>query len=497
MNVLKVLVNSSIKNKITGAIITVVSIIAIFIILYFPSRQKQEVLRGLRAKAESLAVMLAYNVSPGLNFEDHRSVEEAIEGAKHNEDLSYIAIYDLQDRIFASYNQEEGKEFLQKKKITKTESYVHQKVLSVYTPILSQTGKIGYLTMGLSLSNLKKEVAYNQRITFLVSLLIIFFGVVIASYLSNLLTQPILKLTDAARKLSEGERKIKVEIQTEDEIGILGQTFNQMIIDLNSSKEQLIQQEKMASVGQLAAGVAHELNNPLGGILGYSQFALEKITKKSLEDLTPDDIATYSQYLKDIEFQSQRCKTIVQNLLKFARASTKVAFEPVNLSSVLRDTLVFVRHQMEMSGVELVTDLKGSLPEVIGNANQLQQVFTNIIINAIQAMPDGGKLFVSIKEMPETQLISRSIEITFKDTGCGISEEHLSNIFEPFFTTKKVGQGTGLGLSVSYGIIKDHKGEIFVESRVGKGTKFTIWLPIFLKDKPLPAEKKEEVLKSV
>jgi signal transduction histidine kinase len=486
MNISKILSKSSIKTKITAAIILVVSVIAVFIIFYFPSRQEKQAFRGLEAKAKSLAEMLAYNVSPGLEFEDLQSVEEAIEGAKQNKDLAYIVICDTQSQVFASYNFDKGKVIWEKKKVRKAQSFIDRGMLNVFTPIFSPERKIGYLTIGLSLSDLKKEVAYNQRITFLVSLFIIIFGIFIANYLSRILSKPILKLTDAVRRLSQGDTEVKVEGQTEDEIGILGNAFNQMIVDLKKSREQLIQQEKLASVGQLAAGVAHELNNPLVGILGYSQFALEKISKKPLRDLTRDDIRTYSQYLEDIGNQAKRCKTIVQNLLKFARSSTKVAFEPVDLNSVLMDTLAFLCHQMQMSKVELITNLADSLPKVMGNFSQLRQVFTNIILNAVQAMPQGGELRVSTEMIDEKK--RKMIRITFSDTGCGIPKENLDKVFEPFFTAKKVGEGTGLGLSVSYGIVKDHGGDIQVESTKGEGSTFTVILPFIL---PLKKESDE------
>ena len=498
MKVLNILLGkSSIKNKITGAITFVVSLIAVFIIFYFPSREEKEAMQGLKAKAQSLAIMLAYNVSPGMEFEDLQSVKEAIEGAKQNKDLSYIIICDSQDKVFASYKLEEGNKVLKRTRTEKTESFIDQEKLNVLTPIFSQKRKIGYLAVGMSLYDLKKELAHSRRITFSVSFFIIIFGILIAAYLSKVLSEPILKLTEAVRRLSSGDTEVKVEVEFEDEIGILAKAFNQMTVDLKNSREQLIQQEKMASVGQLAAGVAHELNNPLGGILGYSQFALEKITKRTLKDLSEDDICAYTQYLKDIEHQSQRCKTIVQNLLKFARSSTKVTFESLDLNSVLKDTLVFIQHQMEMNKVELITDLADSLPKVMGNSNQLQQVFTNILLNAIQAMPGGGKLIISSALREKEDSLPERVEIFFADTGCGIPEGNINKIFEPFFTTKKVGEGTGLGLPVSYGIIKDHKGEISVESQVGKGTKFTLWIPVFTIDKKSEDKREKKVLKNV
>jgi signal transduction histidine kinase/methyl-accepting chemotaxis protein len=269
----------------------------------------------------------------------------------------------------------------------------------------------------------------------------------------------------------------KLEMQVEAYTRDLEKTnveLKHALKNLRETQAQLIQAEKMAGIGQLAAGVAHELNNPLGGILGYCQFAIEKITKKSLKELTGEDISTYSQYLKDIEQQSKRCKAIIQSLLKFSRASVKENLEPTDVNSVLKETFVFVKHQMEKHKVKLEEVLSPSLPPINGNVSQLQQVFTNLILNAIQAMPEGGKLIVLDKVSED----KKSIEISFADTGEGITKKNLDKIFEPFFTTKKVGQGTGLGLSVSYGIVKDHGGDIQVESTVGQGTIFTVVLPI-------------------
>jgi signal transduction histidine kinase len=244
--------------------------------------------------------------------------------------------------------------------------------------------------------------------------------------------------------------------------------------NLKETQAQLVQAGKMAAIGELAAGVAHELNNPLGGILGYCQFALEKITKRPLKELTGEDISTYTQYLKDIEQQSQRCKAIIQSLLKFSRASLKQDFEPLDVNSILKETFAFVKHQLEKYKVRLEQVLSAALPPVAGHASQLQQVFTNLILNAIQAMPHGGKLTV-LTTISEDK---KALEISFADTGEGVSPRHLSKIFEPFFTTKKVGQGTGLGLSVSYGIVKDHGGDIRVRSTEGEGSTFTVILPL-------------------
>jgi signal transduction histidine kinase len=241
--------------------------------------------------------------------------------------------------------------------------------------------------------------------------------------------------------------------------------------ELKETQEQLVQAGKLAAIGQLAAGVSHELNNPLGGILGYSQFILEIGRKTGLENISPERLKKIFTYVGYIERESQRCKTIVANLLKFSRAS-ETDVVPLDINQVLEETLVFTRHQLEMNQVELIQDFTPNLPKVMGNEHQLQQVFTNLMVNAQQAMKDGGKLTIS------TTMNNGLVEIAFADTGCGIPSEHLGKLFDPFFTTKEVGEGTGLGLSVSYGIIQAHKGRIEVESEPGKGSIFRVKLPV-------------------
>jgi signal transduction histidine kinase len=272
------------------------------------------------------------------------------------------------------------------------------------------------------------------------------------------------------------ERK-KLETQVEEYTHNLEKTNAELALALKSLKEtqsQLIQVEKMAAVGQLAAGVAHELNNPLGGILGYSQFALEKIDQKPLSQFNPEDTQNLLQYLQDIEQQTKKCRTIIQSLLKFSRASKHEEYEPIDIAQVLKETFIFTQHQLVKSKVKLVQELEESLPLIQGHPSQLQQVFTNLILNAVQAMPEGGTLTVLSRKAEA----SKTVEVSFADTGMGIAEENLDKVFEPFFTTKKVGDGTGLGLSVSYGLIKDHGGEIHVKSQVNQGATFTVILPV-------------------
>ena len=228
--------------------------------------------------------------------------------------------------------------------------------------------------------------------------------------------------------------------------------------------EQLISQEKMVSVGQLAAGVAHEINTPLGIILGYAQLMKDDFPEGSEE----------KQNLIVIERQTKSCRKIVADLLKFSRQtiSDKTEF---NINEIIEDALSVTGHSLQIDHIDIDKELSIDLPNSRGDPGKLRQVFFNIINNAHQAMADGGKLTIKTS----ASLDKKKVTCSIYDTGPGIKKEIQDKIFDPFFTTKEVGKGTGLGLSVTYGIIKDHDGEITVESPVrhGSGTAFHIQLP--------------------
>jgi len=226
-------------------------------------------------------------------------------------------------------------------------------------------------------------------------------------------------------------------------------------------QEQLSNTEKMASLGTLAAGVAHEINNPLGIIIGFGELLLEN---------TPKDSQAY-QDIKLILKHALHCKSIVQNLLNFARPTEDLS-KAIDINEVIKEVINVVRHTLEINNIPIKTKLAKSLPLARGNKKQLQQVFLNLIINAMDAMPDGGELSITTRLNKH-----QAIEVLFQDTGCGIKEQNLGKIFDPFFTTKPEGKGTGLGLFISYSIISKHNGRIRCESEENKGATFIIDLP--------------------
>jgi len=303
-----------------------------------------------------------------------------------------------------------------------------------------------------------------------VALALLVMSVIVSLFGARLITQPLVRLSRATKVVAKGQFDIQLESSSRDEIDDLAQSFNTMASELDSREKALksaqaalVQSEKMAAFGQLGAGIAHEIKNPLAGILGLTQLSLRKIEKES----------AISKNLSIIEKETHRCTTIIQNLLKFARQE-KVAFEPVEINRVVEDAMAIVEHQLVMNRVKLTKNLAQEIPLISGNANQIQQVLINLMINAQQAMEGrAGEVTVTTSNHN-----SGNVQIQIRDTGPGIPEDLRAKIFEPFFTTKEVGKGTGLGLSVSYGIITEHGGDIQVKSALGKGTAFNISLPL-------------------
>jgi two-component system NtrC family sensor kinase len=250
---------------------------------------------------------------------------------------------------------------------------------------------------------------------------------------------------------------------------MLDEAFNEMAKSLKDHNDQLQKMhyqlsitERLTALGQMAAGVAHEINNPLGGILLFSNIILEDVGEDS----------PFKENIQKIIYQTNRCKEIVQSLLDFARTPTGDMI-PLQINQIINTSLKLVRDQAMFHGIEIEINLAKNLPEVKGDISRLEEVFLNLFINAADAMKGGGKLTIATKLRGKD-----TVRITITDTGKGIDEKYISHIFEPFFTMKEPGQGTGLGLSIAYGIIKKHKGTIDVECKQGMGATFIICLPV-------------------
>jgi signal transduction histidine kinase len=384
-----------------------------------------------------------------------------------------VLVHSDSDKIFPRTRVDwipEIENFLDKSSLGGTLEYVQngKQVVGGFAPL--DTGK---LLVGVQI---QKTAAYLTARSLLENLMVVSFVLLIISailgiFWSTRFTKPIEKLSEAAKVVGTGEFDINVESNnSHDEIGELADSFNKMAYELDTrakalqdAQSALVQSEKLAAFGQLGAGIAHEVKNPLAGILGFAQLSLRKVDKDN----------PLHKNLLTIEKETKRCKTIIDNLLKFARQE-KVAFELTDINDVVEESIAIMDHQLGIHGVKVEKELAGDLSQIMANGNQIQQILMNFMLNAEQAMNgEPGVITFTTRLLNES-----SIELRIQDNGPGIPEDIQAKIFDPFFTTKPAGKGTGLGLSVSYGIIKDHKGDIRVESKPGEGTTFIITLPI-------------------
>ena len=336
-----------------------------------------------------------------------------------------------------------------------------------YEPLTDHSGKvIGMLYVGVRESVFRDLVLNFTKTTVLVGLVCVLVAFGIALVFSRLISQPITELAEANRRLAQGDITVRVEPFGRGEIAVLGRAFNSMAATLRANERELLHKEKLASMGQLAAGVAHELNNPLSTILLYSEL---------LHKDCPQNDPRHED-LEMIISEAQRCKVIVADLLNFSRQQ-EVLSQDTDLKVLVEEVITKVDHRYQFDKVEIVRRFSPDLPHIQADPAQLQQVFINLLNNSADAMEAGGTITITV-----TLLDERTVEIRVADTGAGIPPEYQDKLFTPFFTTKPAGKGTGLGLSIVYGIIKMHHGQIHVESEVGQGTTVVITLPTRLPD---------------
>jgi two-component system, NtrC family, sensor kinase len=385
-----------------------------------------------------------------------------------------------------------------------------QRILGVITPIENQPScsnavchahpvgqtVLGVLDTNLSLAKADAQLAQTTwRMLAYTVFALLDISLLTWLFVWRLVGQPLKHLKNGTKELADGNLGYQLEVDSSDEVGELADSFNRMSLQLRSANEEIVawaktledrvdqktrelkrahehvlHVEKMATIGKMAAVVAHEINNPLSGILTYARLLKKWIQRGEAESTKRQDS---EQCLDLIADESRRCGDLVKNLLTFSRTAP-INVQTTDLNAVVDRSVRLIAHQLELNGVELHSSLAAGLPSTQCDPGQIEQVLLALIINAIDAMPRGGNLWVS------TNLHKNGSEITIriKDDGSGISPEILSRIFEPFLTTKEAGKGVGLGLAVSWNIIEAHRGRIEVQSEVGKGTTFTVSLPL-------------------
>jgi two-component system, NtrC family, sensor kinase len=359
---------------------------------------------------------------------------------------------------------------------------------------------VGVLCVVMSLEKMDRLVKENEASMISVSIVItILLGLAAGIFLWIGVHVPVKKLIKGTHEISSGNLDYHINNPSKDEMGVLANSFNQMTEDLKKAKDEIttwssqlenrvkekseelektqrrnLQIEKMASLGQLSATVAHELNNPISGILTYSKLIQKKLGKDST---SPEEKDTILKHLKMIETESARSGEIVKNMLLFSRqGATDVQQKDIN--RVINSAIDLISHHLELHNIQLIKELQEGVPAIYIDENQIKQALIALFVNAVEAMENEGILGVTT----EWNRTEKSIWIYIRDTGKGIPEGLKNQIFEPFFTTKNAVKGVGLGLSSVYAIINNHKGDIVVESEVEKGTTFIVKLPLKSKD---------------
>lgn len=513
---------TSLKTKILlSVIIAVVVIEGIFLYLNIKSLS-QQMIEKTEEEAFNLSETIRLSIRNAMIMDRRDEYQRIIDDVAQRKGITEVRIFNKQGEITVSsdrtkvgtvvdkqaeacygcHREGEAKVLLPSDSKTRIYHTERGSLLGLINPIYNEsscyschprtTNVLGVLDTTISLEGFEKEKAqiYKQMLlSGIISVLLL--SLLLSLLLTRFVNRPVRRLLTATKTAANGNLDQMVSIRSRDELGELSESFNNMISELKRSRDaiegwtqtlehrvqertrelqqvqdQLVRAGKMAALGELAAGVAHEINNPLTGVLTFSSLMLKKTGEGH----------PWKKDLENIVQQTTRCRTIVKGLLDFAR-QRKPDKKEWDIHTLIDRTLTLVENQARFQDIKIVKEFKTDIGMLFVDGDQIQQVFMNILINAADAMAgSGGTLTI------KTDVKQEMAEVSFTDSGCGIAKEHLSKLFDPFFTTKETGKGTGLGLAISYGIIQSHGGDIEVDSQVGKGSTFRIRLPIEKKD---------------
>lgn len=623
--------NSTIRTKLTTIFTLLIAVISVFIFIFFPARLKNQATEAIVAKAQTIAEMTAYGISPALFFEDIENIEEVLKSTRQNKDLVYIMLLNDSGETVAVFNKDKADQanFIR----AKNNNYISPDGMTynIMTPILHNAGEIGQLYLGLSLKELEAEISRSRATIALVSVMIFIVGMVAVFGISTLVTGPLSQMAKTVEQISQGDLTQRAAVSSQDEVGQLAQSFNLMVDslesahrelkDLNASLEerviertkelqqeiderrraeealrkseekyrnifeniaegiyqttpegkillvnpamvkmlgydsanelmqinvkagyqspadrrkfeklmekygqvkgfeanwkkkdgttlivrekahvvrddegkilyyegtsediterkllekQLLQSQKMEAVGTLVGGIAHDFNNILTAVQGYTQLALMTVQ---------EDDPLY-RTLNGIRKAAIRAANLIRQLLLFSRRQP-MELTPIDLNKVI-DDLTKMLNRLIGEDISLNTDLESDLRTVKADTGSVEQAITNLVVNARDALPEGGEITIKTENVPVDKEYCKTYRdarpgkfvcLSVQDTGIGMDQATIERIFEPFFSTKGVGKGSGLGLSVVYGIVKQHEGWINVESSPDNGAIFRIYLP--------------------
>jgi two-component system, NtrC family, sensor kinase len=482
---------------------------------------KEDFLRFVRADIDRSSGLIKRATHDGMLLNRKEEVQAAIERLARGPGIASIRVYDKEGAIVMSARKEEigrriepdsetclschevrppkntvpleGQEVLRHLSVIENEPSCSTAACHAHP---ADRRVLGVLDLEMSMAPLEAALQTAQRqVRWTTLILVSILGAVAAVFIRRLVQRPVRQLYEGTRRIAEGDLETRIEVRGRHELARLAEGFNQMAADLSAARReitewsqtleekvvekteelsraqrQVLHMEKMASLGKLSATVAHEINNPLTGVLTYASLVRQEIAQQPIDADVRDEL---TRYLSLVEKECIRCGAIVRNLLVFARTGAEMA--PVDLNEVVERSLMLVRHHVELSGLKLHSELLEGDSGIVADAGQLQQALVALLVNAVEAMKgmEGkeGELTVRLRGSAD------EVQIDVGDTGTGIPPEVLPQIFEPFFSTKQTQNCVGLGLAVVYGIVQGHGGQIEVESKLGQGTVFHLRLP--------------------
>jgi signal transduction histidine kinase len=467
-----------------GAIL--LAVIAVYAVIAFRSQAKyrQDLARH---QADLIAAMADRSVSRAMGFGETEVIQAIRVRIGEQNVLAGIRIVAPDGRIRQSSRPEEvGRTLAPAPRMGVEEPEpvwdFQARSVGVFRPILNgppcadchppDRKIIGFLNVLVAFPNTESDVSHQWTIVIIAALIsLLAVGALIALFFSLVLGRRLDALAATMSRVEAGDLSVRVEEVSHDELGRLGRSFNTMVERLAEARrqledrhaEQIRRAQSLAALGTMAAGIAHEINNPIAGMQNCVRTLLRGNWDK----------ARLGQYLEMLREGLERVGRIVGQLLNFAREAKPQAVR-VSLRPLLQRCLTLLEHELTARRIATSFRLDDRVSDILADPHQLEQVFLNILMNAIEAMPNGGKLDIALRERQEP----RFVQVAVADTGAGIAPENLPRIFDPFFTTKEVGKNAGLGLSVSYGIVRNHGGYIDVESTVGTGTTVRVDLPV-------------------
>ncbi len=523
--------HASIRFKIfliiTGSIVCAFLLFAIIVLRH----QKQIYTEDLLFNAQAVSETVVRSLAQDMMANDTHSISLTLASIGEQETLENLRIYTHQGNVWASSNREEvgklqftrtdsrqctechptdsGPGQLERKFVTYNMDSNDAGLVNAIIPILnrpscstadchfhdSSNRILGFLNMSVGKQRVENSLRDSQLLIMLISLVFVLLvpGLIMV-FMKRYVVQPLHRLVEGTNRVSRGELDVVLPVTTEDEIGKLAASFNDMVEKLQQfqtelqgwnreleqrvqhkteklkvAQGQIIQAEKMSSLGRLSAVIAHEINNPISGLVVFIHLLQKQLDKETLSD---EDRLRMLKRLALMESEAKRCGQIVSELLAFSREEKKMI--PSDIGEIIRRTVSIMELRVKDRELVVLPDVEEGLPKIECDPGKIQQVLMNLIQNGIEAIPDGGEVRVRARYLKE----SNQVEIQISDTGIGIPESHLAHIFEPFYSSKDQGQSVGIGLFVVYGVVEQHNGTIDVVSREGQGTTFIIKLPV-------------------